>query len=203
MSARNPELPDGAVEGSTGARSLPETLAEARALEEAREAFISQWGVMGSAWGINRTMAQVHALLLTTPRALSTDEVMHELAISRGNANTNLRELVAWGLVHSFYQRGDRKEYFAAEKDTWKMFGIISRERKRREVEPALATLEHCRSLTHEGRSEEAREFNQTVSALAEILSLGDRFLERVSQMDKDRILPQILKLLARGGKVQ
>ena len=103
-------------------------------LREARQEFVSQWGAIGSAWGINRTMAQIHALLITSPEPLTTDEVMEELRISRGNANTNLRDLVGWGLIRSLLRPGERKEYLVAEKDVWKMFCIIARERKRREI---------------------------------------------------------------------
>ena len=111
----------------------------ATALRQARDEFVSQWGVIGSAWGVNRTMAQIHALLITAPSALSTDEVMAELKISRGNAHSNLRDLVSWGLVRSVVRKGERKEFFEAEKDVWKMFCTILRERRRRELRPALA----------------------------------------------------------------
>ena len=90
---------------------------EAAKLREVRDGFVAQWGVMGSHWGINRTMAQVHALLMTSPDAMSTDEVMEELSISRGNAHTNLKELVNWGLLRIVIRKGERKEYFEAELD--------------------------------------------------------------------------------------
>src|SRR3954463_12947336 len=117
-------------------------------LEAARDEFVTQWGAIGSAWGINRTMAQIHALLIITPRALSTDEVMDELKISRGNAHTNLRELVGWGLVRSVVRKGERKEYFEAEKEVWKMFCIVMRERRRRELLPALEVIQNCTERT-------------------------------------------------------
>src|SRR3954453_6980171 len=104
------------------------------ALREARDEFVSQWGAIGSAWGLNRTMPQIHALLITTPNPLSTDEIMEELKISRGNAHGNLRELVSWGLVRSVVRKGERKEFFEAEKDVWKMFCTVMRERRRREL---------------------------------------------------------------------
>ena len=94
-------------------------------LNEVRDNFIAQWGAFGSHWGINRTMAQIHALLMTGPAALSTDEVMDRLTVSRGNAHTNLKELVSWGLVRIVVKKGDRKEYFDAERDVWKIFTII------------------------------------------------------------------------------
>src|ERR1044072_2239949 len=112
------------------------------ALNEARDQFVSQWGVIGSAWGVNRTMAQIHALLITAPAALSTDDIMDELKISRGNAHSNLRDLVSWGLVRTVVRKGERKEFFEAEKDVWKMFCIIIRERRRREIAPAQGLVE-------------------------------------------------------------
>src|SRR5882724_5904281 len=120
----------------------------AAALRDARDEFVSQWGVIGNAWGINRTMAQIHALLITAPAALSTDEVMAELKISRGNAHKNLRDLVSWGLIRSVVRKGERKEYFEAEKNVWRMFCIILRERRRRELRPAQAALQECAART-------------------------------------------------------
>src|SRR5204863_9713713 len=128
----------------------------AAALREARDEFVSQWGVIGSAWGVNRTMAQIHALLITAPAALSTDDIMEELKISRGNAHSNLRDLVSWGLVRSVVRKGERKEFFEAEKDVWKMFCIIIRERRRREMRPAQTVLNECLSRTKSLRGTEA-----------------------------------------------
>src|ERR1700761_7342427 len=153
----------------------------AQQLNDARDEFISQWGAMGGAWGINRTMAQVHALLMTSDRALTTDEVMADLKISRGNAHQNLRELVGWGLVRNVVRKGERKEYFEAEKDVWRMFCIIARERKRREVEPALRALRACEEQTRGLRGEKAIAFNQQIKALAEFMTQMDTILERTS----------------------
>src|SRR5258708_12116982 len=90
------------------------------ALSEARDQFVSQWGVIGSAWGVNRTMAQIHALLITAPAALSTDDIMQDLKISRGNAHSNLRDLVSWGLVPSVVRKAERKDYFKPDKNILK-----------------------------------------------------------------------------------
>ena len=110
-------------------------------LEEAKNRFIHSWGEMGPQWGINRTMAQLHALLMISEKPLSTDDVMAELGISRGNANMNLRSLADWGLVRRTYVKGDRKEYFQSDKDVWNMFCRVARERKKREIEPVLVTM--------------------------------------------------------------
>lgn len=165
-------------------------------LVTARDAFVAQWGAMGSAWGINRTMAQIHALLITSPEPLATNDIMDELTISRGNANTNLRELVNWGLVRSVIRRGERKEFFEAEKDVWRMFCLICRERKRREVDPANETLRQCIEQTKDLESAEAREFVSMLKELQQFVELASSVMERVSAGDESRVMPWALKLL-------
>src|SRR5206468_1083425 len=146
---------------------MKDSSAQTEILRQTRDDFVSQWGVIGSAWGINRTMAQIHALLITSPAPLSTDEIMDELKISRGNAHGNLRDLVSWGLVRSVVRKGERKEFFEAEKDVWKMFCIIIRERRRRELRPAQAVLKECLSRTNNLRGTEAAAFNKQLKALS------------------------------------
>ncbi|HEX3798989.1 MAG TPA: transcriptional regulator [Verrucomicrobiae bacterium] len=170
-------------------------------LNAARDEFISQWGAMGGAWGINRTMAQVHALLMTSEDALTTDEVMAELEISRGNAHQNLRELVGWGLVRNIIRKGERKEYYEAEKDVWRMFCIIARERKRREIEPALRALQTCDEQTGLLRTDKAVAFNRQVKALIGFLSQADAVLDRVSRSEQSAIMPLMLKMFLKSAK--
>lgn len=162
---------------------------EEEALAEARDNFVTQWGAMGSSWGINRTMAQIHALLLISAEPLSTDQIMEELHISRGNANTNLRDLVGWGLIKSVIRKGERKEYFEAEKDIWKMFCIIARERKRREVAPALEVLTDCSQKTRSLQTDEAQAFHKQMSELADFLKLGDRVMEGIAAMEENKVV--------------
>jgi DNA-binding transcriptional regulator GbsR (MarR family) len=165
-------------------------------LQAARDEFVSQWGAIGSAWGINRTMAQIHALLITVPHPLSTDEIMEDLKISRGNAHGNLRELVSWGLVRSVVRKGERKEYFEAEKDVWKMFCIVIRERRRRELRPAMAVLEQCAERTKGLRGTEAAMFNQQIKALRDFLDLSDNVITKISRSEQSKIIPFALKFL-------
>ena len=167
----------------------------------ARDEFISQWGAMGGAWGINRTMAQVHALLMTSEKALTTDEVMVDLKISRGNAHQNLRELVGWGLVRNVIRKGERKEYYESEKDVWRMFCIIARERKRREVEPALRALRTCEEQTRSLRGEKAAAFNRQIKALAEFLGQAEAIMDRVSKSEQSAIMPIFVKMFAKTSK--
>ena len=165
-------------------------------LEAARDEFVTQWGAIGGAWGINRTMAQIHALLLTSPEPLSTDEVMAELKISRGNAHANLRDLVGWGLIRSVIRKGERKEYFEAEKDAWRMFCTIARERKRREIAPALEVLAECNERTKGLKSPEAKEFSAQIADIAEHMALFDKVLERVASSEHSRFLKWTAKLI-------
>src|SRR5271155_1763754 len=168
-------------------------------LNAARDEFISQWGAMGGAWGVNRTMAQVHALLMTSERALTTDEVMAELRISRGNAHQNLRELVGWGLVRSVIRKGERREYFESEKDVWRMFCTIARERKRREIEPALRALRACEAQTSGLRGEKAAAFNRQIKALEEFLAQLEAIMDRMSKSEQSTMMPLLLKMFSKA----
>ena len=166
------------------------------AFQSARDNFVGQWGAIGSAWGINRTMAQIHALLITAPTSLSTDDVMAELKISRGNAHTNLRDLVSWGLVRSVVRKGERKEFFEAEKDVWRMFCIILRERRRRELRPALEVLRDCAETTRQIKGAGAAAFNKQIRSLAEFLEIADGVITKITRSEQGIILPWALKFL-------
>ena len=123
--------------------------------KEAKDKFIQSWGVLGKNWGINRTMAQVHALLLISPEALSAEEIMAELNISRGNANMNVRTLMDWGIVTKVVKSGERKEFFFSDKDIWDLAKQIMVERRKREIDPLLKALESIKEV--EGTSEEVK----------------------------------------------
>jgi DNA-binding transcriptional regulator GbsR (MarR family) len=165
-------------------------------LKKAREEFVAQWGALGTQWGINRTMAQIHALLMTAPEPLSTDEVMEELKISRGNAHTNLKELVAWGLLRIVIRRGERREFFEAEKDVWQIFIIISRERKRREIEPALAVLHQCAEESSDIKTAEGKAFHDQMRQLEDFVGFASKMADRVSSMKHGFALQLAAKLL-------
>jgi DNA-binding transcriptional regulator GbsR (MarR family) len=169
---------------------------DAAVLRQARDEFVTQWGAIGSCWGVNRTMAQIHALLLTAPGPLTTDQVMEELRISRGNANGNLRDLAGWGLIRGVIRKGDRKEYFEAEKDVWKIMCIVARERKRREIEPARAVLQACAGKTKGLKLPEAKAFNRQIEDLSELLALFDGALDKVSRTEQSQVIPWLMKFL-------
>jgi DNA-binding transcriptional regulator GbsR (MarR family) len=111
-------------------------------LKEAKDKFIHTWGTLATQWGINRTMAQIHALLLLSAKSMNADEIMADLQISRGNVNMNLRDLMDWGLIYKQLLPGERKEYFIAEKDIWKVAKQIAKERRRREIGPLIEAME-------------------------------------------------------------
>ncbi|MDP0499425.1 MAG: transcriptional regulator [Verrucomicrobiota bacterium JB022] len=167
--------------------------------QRVRDDFVRSWGALGTSWGINRTMAMIHALLLISPEPVCTDDVMEALQISRGNANTNLRELVSWGLVHPEVIPGQRKDYFVAEKDVWKIFCIVTRERKRRETEPALRVLADCADRSEQFDTPEGREFHRQINELAKFVELTNGIMERVARSEQNQILPRILPLLKWG----
>lgn len=170
--------------------------AEARTLQETRDEFVTQWGTIGTSWGINRTMAQIHALLITTPGALSTDEIMAELKISRGNAHSNLRDLASWGLIRSVVRKGERKEFFEAEKNIWKMFCIIIRERRRRELRPAMGVLKECAERTQGMKSAEAVAFNKQIKSLSDFLESADGVITKLSRSEQSAVVPWAMKFL-------
>ena len=106
--------------------------------------FILHWGEMGTRWGINRTVAQVHALLYLSPKPLPADEISTTLAVARSNVSTSLRELQGWRIVRVIHVLGDRRDHFESIKDVWEMFRIVAEERKRREIDPTLAIINEC-----------------------------------------------------------
>ncbi len=154
------------------------------ALEESKNLLVRRWGEMGGYWGISRTMAEIHALLFVSTRPLCTDDIMAQLHVSRGNASMNLRALVDWGLIHRVHQFGDRKEYFAADTDVWHMFETIMRERRRREVEPIIATIDRCRTLVDgvaDGRdADDTREYCRRLDELRNFLTTMGTLFEAV-----------------------
>ncbi len=163
---------------------------------EAKDKFIQAWGTLGSSWGINRTMAQIHALLLIYPEAMSTEEIMEELQISRGNANMNLRDLLSWGLVFKEIRTGERKEYFYAEKDIWKAAKQIIKERRKREIEPVLKVLEEVKKIEGDKHDKKNKAFVDTVSHIETVVERADFVFDKVVKFDENAFVSALLKLL-------
>lgn len=136
--------------------------------KEPLQRFVDAWGAMGSVWGVNASLARVHALLLVTEEPVGLDDIAKALGISRGNACMCLRELRSWGVIRLVKTRGDRRDYYVTEPDVWAMFFAILRERKRREFDPALeAVRETVGALGSKGgAAKRLRQMEQLMTAL-------------------------------------
>ena len=156
----------------------PLTPAAREELQTAQDLFIRRWGEMGQTWGINRTMAEIHALLYVVAEPLCTDDVMERLHISRGNANMSLRALCDWGIVHRLHKRGQRREYFQSLSDVWEMFSLIAAERKRREMDPVLETIKQCRKMLDEQSLGKQAARNPSVQLTRQRLAGMEEFME-------------------------
>jgi DNA-binding transcriptional regulator GbsR (MarR family) len=165
-------------------------------LTEAKQQFISSWGAFGTHWGINRTMAQIHALLLITADPLTQDDIMEELNISRGNTNMNIRELINWGLVERILLSGERKEYFSAEKDIWKVVKQIVKERKKRELEPMLKLLDQLEAVEGDRRDKNVKSFVDTVSGIKKLGLQADKTLDVMVRAEESWFVGNLIKLL-------
>jgi DNA-binding transcriptional regulator GbsR (MarR family) len=163
-------------------------------LTPAAQKFVLHWGEMGQAWGINRTMAQVHALLFSSPEALDAGEISELLGVSRSNVSTSLRELITWGVVRRVHIIGDRRDRFEALKDVMETFRVIMAERKRREMDPTIALLEHCVREASSGDPSEA----YTREQLMKMLEFTRMVTAWYSQID--RLSTPALQRLFRGG---
>ena len=163
-------------------------------LSEAKEKYIQTWGTLATNWGINRTMAQVHALLLAEGKALSTDKVMQMLEISRGNANMNLRNLMEWGLIRKELMKGDRKEYFFAERDMWYLFKQLVKERKKREIEPVLNSISELKNV--EENTEEAKRFTALMEEMENVTGKVFNIMDLAIKSDDHWLVGKITNLL-------
>ncbi len=163
-------------------------------LNEAKEKFIQTLGSLATSWGINRTMAMVHALLLVSESPLSTDEIMEALVISRGNTNMNVRELMDWGIVKKELKMGERKEYFVADKDIWNVFKQIVKERRKRELEPLVGSLEELRQI--DDKTADSKEFLKLIDNLSGVTSKANILLDLAIKSDENWLMNKLLKLL-------
>lgn len=174
---------------------ISEKTAKSLHLEEAENLFILEWGRMSSSWGINRTMAQIHALLMISTDPLSADDVIEQLRISRGNSNMNLRELMNWGLVEKILVPGERREYFTAEKDIWKVARQVVKERKRRELEPMLTILDQLSDVEGDKKEKNVKTFVDTISGIKRFSQQADKTLDIMIKADESWFFGNLLKL--------
>ena len=165
-------------------------------LTDAKEQFIQSWGTLASNWGINKTMAQVHALLLVSPDPLSAEEIMSELNISRGNVNMNVRDLIDWGIVKKIHKSGERKEFFAAEKDIWEVAKQIAKERKKRELEPVIKVLGQLKTIEGDPEDKHVKAFTDAVSNIQKFAENAESAMDKMIKADEHWFLSSFMKLL-------
>jgi DNA-binding transcriptional regulator GbsR (MarR family) len=167
-------------------------------LTPTQQKFILHWGEMGARWCINRTVAQVHALLYISPKPLNAEEITETLSVARSNISNSLRELEKWGIIRRVQFMGDRREYFESMKDVWEMFQTIMDERKRREIDPTLAMLDECIRELEETQADEP----YTRERLTE---LRDFFAKMTAWYESLRKLPtkSMMKLVKMGGRIR
>ena len=164
--------------------------------KEAKNKFVQTWGALGSQWGINKTMAQIHALLMVSAEPLSMEGIMDELQISRGNASMNLRALMDWGIVYKEFKQGERREFFIAEKDLDELAIKIAQERSKREIKPALKVLKEVSAGVNDDKSAEAKYFAQQTDQLYEFVLKTDNIIEKATEYKDNWLAKLLMKMM-------
>lgn len=165
-------------------------------LTPVQEKFILHWGKMGTQWGINRTVAQIHALLFISPKPLNAEEIAQTLSVARSNVSTSLWELQGWGIIRTVHVMGDRRDHYESIKDVWEMFRVVLDERKRREVDPTLAMLRECVAEAEKTKGDE-----YTRERLSELLGFFETvtgWYEQIRQLSTGALM----KFVKMGDKV-
>lgn len=163
-------------------------------LESLAQQFVLHWGEMGTRWGINRTVAQIHALLMISDRPLRADEIAEALGVARSNVSTSLRELQNWGIVRLVHLAGDRRDHFESMQDVFEMFRVIARERKKREVDPTIRVLRDFIDGSAKNRERATRE---RLQELLEFFELGTQVYEQFEKLPT----PALIKIAKLGDK--
>ncbi|WP_299901000.1 MarR family transcriptional regulator [uncultured Aquimarina sp.] len=162
---------------------------------EAKDKFISTWGALGTLWGINKAMAQIHALLWISPEPLSMEDIMEELHISRGNTSMNLRQLMDWGIVFKESKPGERKEYFISEKDVQELARQVAKERSRREIKPVIKVLREVSGIENDG-SKKTEELIKQTKSLYELADSADTMMNKIVNQESNWITKTLMKLI-------
>ncbi|MGI4872995.1 MAG: GbsR/MarR family transcriptional regulator [Janthinobacterium lividum] len=173
----------------------PDQSAPGPSLAEAKAQFIHLWGVTGTSWGVSKTLAQVHALLLVSPQALSTEDMMAQLTISRGNASMTVRELLDWGLIYKELRPGERREFFVAEKDMLQVTRCIVAARKRRELDPMKRTLDQLAAVPGDPADPDYRAFHTVLGDIQQLAEASDKLLTRLTKAERSWFFDKFLKL--------
>lgn len=163
-------------------------------LEEAKLKFIQTWGALGSNWGISKTMAQVHALLMISKEPLSAEEIMETLNISRGNTNMTVRSLIDWGLVYREIKTGDRRDFFRGEKDIYLVGKQIVKIRREREVQPVIQLLNSLQDIDE--KNAETVEFKQQMQEIADFTKRSDSLVAKLVEADENWFGKMLMKLM-------
>jgi DNA-binding transcriptional regulator GbsR (MarR family) len=150
-------------------------------LSAVQQKFILHWGKMGTQWGINRTVAQIHALLYVSPTPLNAEQIAETLGVARSNVSNSLRELEGWGIVRVVHTLGDRRDHYESLKDVWEMFRIVLDERKKREMDPTLAMLKEC--ATEAAASKSDRYTSERIEALLEFFEATSAWYDQVRKL--------------------
>ena len=161
------------------------------------ERYVLHWGEMGTRWGVNRSVSQIHALLFLSPRPLPADEIAETLSVARSNVSTSLKELQGWGLVKVSHSLGDRRDHFEAIKDSWDMLMIIVEGRRQREVEPTLAMLRRCVEEAGDD-TETPAEIKQRIAGMLTFMETLANWYEQVRRLPR----PTLVALMKMGAKV-
>ncbi len=169
---------------------------------QGQERFIALWGDMGARWGVPRSMTELHAMLYIVGESMNTDEIMKKLSISRGNASMTLRTLLDWGIVTRSHKRDDRKDYYTAEQDVWKLFATVARARKRRELEPLASTLQALANTLKGVDTSEVVAQRKRLESMLEFIVQFDGISERFLSMGGSSI-EIFAKLLGTGNATQ
>lgn len=175
-------------------------------LTPTQQKFILHWGEMGLRWGINRTVAQIHALLYLAPRPLNAEEICDALAVARSNASTSLRELQNWGLIKNSHVLGDRRDHFeCVTQDVWEMFRIVLDERKKREIDPTVEVLDACvRQAEQGGKGEEVT--RERLAAMRDFFQMMSGWYDQIDALPTHGVIKfikageRVRKLFGLGG---
>ncbi|TAF35270.1 MAG: transcriptional regulator [Cytophagales bacterium] len=167
-------------------------------LDEAKKEFIETWGGLASQWGIGRAMAQLHALLYISDEPLCTEDIMEKLVISRGSANMNVRELMDWGLVRKLNRVGERRDFYEAEKDVWKIASCIMRERKKRELEPILQILEKLSQPEDQPQTASDLAFLESIKRLKDFSESIDAGVNTFLKAEENRVTRLLMSILGK-----
>lgn len=167
-------------------------------LSPVQQKFVLHWGEMGLRWGINRTVAQIHALLYISPRPLNADDLVGTLGVARSNVSNSLKELQSWGIVRMVHVMGDKRDHFESMKDVWEMFRVVLDERKKREIDPTLALLREC--VSEAARDKATDEYTERkLRELADFFAVTTSWYSQIRQWPTEA-LTRFVKL---GDKVR